>query len=153
MSVNLRWSPPVFIGNSPVLGYQVYQRAVDTQALPQLISPVGFGQYTTNSTRFNITSNIIPYTRYEYAIEACNAIGCSDRFVYSVFRTDPAGENRGSSHTIKESLISSQHLVLLHATAKLQPFLPLLLVCHGMFLSPLTDSSSTIQSHLSQCSH
>ena len=95
VSVYLKWSVPAFIGNSPLLGYWVYQRAVDSQALPQLISPVGSSQYTTNSTMFNITSNIVPYTRYEYGIEACNAIGCSNRFVYSVFRTNPSGETSG----------------------------------------------------------
>lgn len=93
MSVYLEWSLPAFIGNSAVLGYRVYQRAVDSQSLLQLITNAGYGQYTTNSTMFNVTSNITPYTKYEYAIEACNAIGCSKRLMYSPLRTDPAGQN------------------------------------------------------------
>ena len=87
----LSWSPPSFIGNSAVLGYKVYQRAVNSESSPTQLS--GAGQYTTTATMINITTNIAPYTRYEFAVEACNMIGCSsNRLMYSPFRTSPAGE-------------------------------------------------------------
>ena len=91
VSVYLSWSSPSFIGNSAVLGYKVYQRVVDSEStLTQL---PGTSKYTTTTTMINITTNIAPYTRYEFAVEACNTIGCSsNRLMYSPFRTSPAGE-------------------------------------------------------------
>ena len=92
-SVYLLWSIPVFMGNSDILGYQVYQHLVDSQSTPQLLpSPEGLSQYTTNITKINITTNITPYTKYEFAVEACNTIGCSDKLMYLPFRTSPAGK-------------------------------------------------------------
>ena len=91
VSVYLSWSAPAFIGNSAILGYKVYQRAVDSDSTPTQLP--GAGQYTTTATMINITANIAPYTRYEFAVEACNTIGCSsNRLMYSPFRTSPAGE-------------------------------------------------------------
>ena len=91
VSVYLSWSSPSFIGNSAVLGYKVYQRVVDSEStLTQL---PGTSKYTTTATMINITTNIAPYTRYEFEVEACNMIGCSsNRLMYSPFRTSPAGE-------------------------------------------------------------
>ena len=91
VSVYVSWSAPAFIGNSAILGYKVYQRAVDSDSTPTQLP--GAGQYTTTATMINITANIAPYTRYEFAVEACNTIGCSsNRLMYSPFRTSPAGE-------------------------------------------------------------
>ena len=91
VSVYLSWSAPPFIGNSAVLGYKVYQRAVDSDSTPTQLP--GAGQYTTTATMINITANIAPYTRYEFAVDACNIIGCSsNRLMISPFRTSPAGE-------------------------------------------------------------
>ena len=91
VSVYLSWSSPSFIGNSAVLGYKVYQRAVDSESSPTQLS--GAGQYTTTATMINITTNIAPYTKYEFAVEACNMIGCSsNKLMYSPFRTSLAGE-------------------------------------------------------------
>ena len=85
VSVYLQWSPPGFIGNNAILGYQVYQRMVHSQSSLKLLP--GPGQYTTTSTMINITVGIVPSTTYEFAVEACNKIGCSNRLVYSPFRT------------------------------------------------------------------
>ena len=91
LSVYLSWSSPSFIGNSAVLGYKVYQRVVDSKST--LVQLPGTGQYTTTATMINITTNIAPYTRYEFAVEACNMIGCSSNWlIYLPFRTSPAGE-------------------------------------------------------------
>ena len=91
VSVYLSWSAPLFIGNSAILGYKVYQRAVDSESTPTQLP--GAGQYTTTATMINITANIAPYTRYEFGVKTCNTIGCSsNRLMYSPFRTSPAGE-------------------------------------------------------------
>ena len=105
VSVYLSWSAPAFIGNSAILGYKVYQRAVDSDSTPTQLP--GAGQYTTTATMINITANIAPYTRYEFAVEACNTIGCSsNRLMYSPFRTSPAGE---CNIVLFALLYSSQH--------------------------------------------
>ena len=85
VSVYLQWSAPVFIGNSAILGYQVYQRVVDSQSSLQLLP--GPSQYTTTSTMINITAGIVPSTTYEFAVEACNMIGCSNKLLFSLLRT------------------------------------------------------------------
>ena len=91
VSVYLSWSAPVFIGNSAVLGYKVYQRDVDSDSI--LTQLQGDDRYTTTATMINITTKIAPYTRYEFAVEACNMIGCSsNRLMYSQFRTSPTSE-------------------------------------------------------------
>ena len=91
-SIYLQWNPPDFSGNSDILGYNVYQRAVDSQNTLQIVKTSISSSYTTTTTMFNITSDILPYTKYELAVEACNNIGCGSRTVSAPIRTSPAGE-------------------------------------------------------------
>ena len=119
VSVYLSWTVPTFIGNSAVLGYKVYQRAVDSNTTLQQLPGVG-GQYTTTSTMINIMTGISPYTKYEFAVEACNIIGCSsDRLMYSPFRTSSASEYYIFLLCLVQFLSCTQLQDLLHITVKL----------------------------------
>ena len=91
-SVYLQWTAPNFTGNSDILGYKVYQRAVDTQTTLHFVQTSPSSPYTTTMTMFNITSGVLPYTKYELAVEACNMIGCGTRTGPATVRTNPAGE-------------------------------------------------------------
>ena len=91
VSAYLQWHAPVFTGNNEIHGYNVYQRALDGLDSKFVQISRLSGQYTTTSTMINITTNIRPYTKYEFAVEACNMVGCSDRLLYSPIRTNPAG--------------------------------------------------------------
>ena len=91
VSAYLQWHAPVFTGNNEIHGYNVYQRALDGLNPKFVQIPRLSGQYTTTSTMINITTNIRPYTKYEFAVEACNIVGCSDRLLYSPIRTNAAG--------------------------------------------------------------
>ena len=91
-SVYLQWSPPAFIGNSDILGYNIYKRVVDNQNTLQHVQTSSSSPYTTTTTMLNITSGIMPYTKYEFAVEACNMIGCGSRTVPVAIRTSPAGK-------------------------------------------------------------
>lgn len=91
-SVYLKWTAPDFNGNTDILGYNVYQRAVSSQNILQLVQTTIPSSYTTTATMFNITSGVMPYTKYELAVEACNMIGCGSRMVSAPVRTSPARE-------------------------------------------------------------
>ena len=91
-SVYLQWSVPGFNGNSDILGYNVYQRAVDSQNTLQPVQTSSPSPYTTSSTTLNITTGVMPYTKYEFAVEGCNIIGCGSRMTHEAIRTSQAGK-------------------------------------------------------------
>lgn len=91
-SAYLQWSVPGFNGNSDILGYNVYQRAVASQNTLQPVQTSSHGPYTTSTTTLNITSGVMPYTKYEFGVEACNIIGCGSRITPEAIRTSPAGK-------------------------------------------------------------
>ena len=90
MSVYLQWTVPNFDGNSDILGYNIYQRTVDSQNTLQPVQTSSPSPYTTTTTMFNITSGVLPNTSYEFAVEACNTIGCGSKTVPVTIRTSPA---------------------------------------------------------------
>lgn len=72
------WSPD-FNGNNPIKGFYVYQKDLDRPNQSYvLVYPSNLEYTTTTVTSYNITSGIIPYTKYRLTVVACNDIGCSD---------------------------------------------------------------------------
>ena len=74
-SVYIQWSPPTFIGFTHILGYNISQRFNSTYFQP--IQSSGTGSYTTTGVMYNVTGGLTPYTMYEFAVAACNKVGCS----------------------------------------------------------------------------
>ena len=54
--------------------------------------------YTTTQLEFNITSDIIPYTKYVFTIEACNLLGCGARNQSEPRRTETDGNTVTSTN-------------------------------------------------------
>ena len=75
-SVYLHWTPG-YNGNSDILGYNLYMNEADSGSY-KLVDVGVSSVYTTNGTSLNITSGILPYTRYQFRVTACNALGCSN---------------------------------------------------------------------------
>ena len=89
----LSWVPS-FDGNLDIMGYNVYQYDMDRENNYTLVQGSLHPNYTTVHMMFNITSGIIPYTKYTFVVEACNSLGCSDRtggMASSPIRTNTAG--------------------------------------------------------------
>ena len=81
--VYLQWDIP-YDGNSDIMGYNVYIRFVDTNpdfTLVMTSSRMGKRQanmFTTTSNSYNVTNQILPFMRYQFAVVACNELGCGD---------------------------------------------------------------------------
>ena len=76
------------------MGYNVYQNDMDRENNYTLVQGSPHPNYTTVDMMFNITSGIIPYTKYTFVVEACNSLGCSDRtggVASSPIRTNTSG--------------------------------------------------------------
>ena len=88
----LSWVPS-FDGNLDIMGYYVYQNDMDRENNYTLVQSSRHPDYTTVDMMFNITSGIIPYTKYTFVVEACNSLGCSDRTgnMTSPIRTNTTG--------------------------------------------------------------
>ena len=54
--------------------------------------------YTTTQLVFNITREIIPYTKYVFTIEACNFLGCGARNQSEPIRTETDGNTVASTN-------------------------------------------------------
>ena len=81
--VYIQWFIP-YDGNSDIIGYNVYIRLVDTSSDFTLVMPsssMGKRQanmFTTTTNSFNVTEQILPFMRYQFAIVTCNELGCGD---------------------------------------------------------------------------
>lgn len=120
-SVYLQFSAPNYSGNSKILGYNIYQRMIESEGV-DTFHPVhthSSGPYTTSNVEFNITSGILPYTKYELTIEACNMIGCGSSTLV-IIKTKPGGKLAKISIIIIISYSLVLQLLKLHLKTVLQ---------------------------------
>ena len=85
--VYLQWLIP-YDGNSDIIGYNVYIRFVETDSNFTLVmtsSDMGSGMekkqanmFTTTTNSSNVTEQILPFMRYQFAVVACNGLGCGN---------------------------------------------------------------------------
>lgn len=100
-SIYLQWTPG-YDGNSAILGYNVYIREGSSQSFT-LIMTNSLIPYSTIEQSINVT-NVMPFTRYQFKVAACNTIGCSDDGLSSPITTKQAG-----SHDIKLIVIHNKY--------------------------------------------
>ena len=81
--VYIQWNIP-YDGNSDIMGYNLYIRFVNTNSdftLVMTSSSMGKRQanmFTTTTNSYNVTEQILPFMRYQFAVVACNKLGCRD---------------------------------------------------------------------------
>ena len=81
--ISLQWFIP-YSGNSDIIGYNVYIRFVENESEFRPVmtsSSIGKRQanmFTTTTNSYNVTEQIIPFMRYQFAVVACNELGCGD---------------------------------------------------------------------------
>ena len=81
----ITWNVP-YNGNSEIMGYIVYIKNVDSGSdFVQVTTSTGMGkrqtmssQYTTTSTSYNVTGDILPAMQYQFSVVACNELGCGE---------------------------------------------------------------------------
>ena len=79
----ITWNVP-YNGNSEIMGYIVYIKNVESDSnFVQVTTSTGMGkrqssQYTTTSTSYNVTEDILPAMQYQFSVVACNELGCGD---------------------------------------------------------------------------
>ena len=81
----ITWNVP-YNGNSEIIGYIVYIKNVDSGLdFVQVTTSTGMGkrqtmssQYTTTSTSYNVTGDILPAMQYQFTVVACNELGCGE---------------------------------------------------------------------------
>jgi len=80
------WNVP-YDGNSEIMGYIVYFNNLDSDSdfKPVSTSTIGIGkrqvvssQFTTTNNSYNVTEGILPFTRYQFSVVACNELGCGE---------------------------------------------------------------------------
>ena len=75
------WNVP-YNGNSEIMGYIIYINNLDSDSGFTQVSTSSMkrqtmsSQFTTTSTSYNVTENILPFTRYQFSVVACNELGC-----------------------------------------------------------------------------
>ena len=80
--VLVTWNVP-YNGNSEIMGYIVYIRNVESDSdFVKVTTSDGMGkrqtmssQYTTSSTSYNVTDDILPVMLYQFTVVACNELG------------------------------------------------------------------------------
>ena len=82
------------------MGYNIYQSDLDRGIMNQPVAGPTHVDYTTDQLVFNVTSGIIPYTKYIFTIEACNILGCGAGNQSVPIRTDTDGNTVTSSNTL-----------------------------------------------------
>ena len=81
--VYIQWDIP-YDGNSDIMGYNVYIRFVDTNSdFTLVLTSYSMGKrqanmFTTTTNSYNVTEQILPFMRYQFAVVACNELGCGD---------------------------------------------------------------------------
>ena len=81
----ITWNIP-YNGNSEIMGYIIYIKNVDNGLdFVQVTTSTGMGkrqtmssQYTTTSTSYNVTEDILPAIEYQFTVVACNELGCGE---------------------------------------------------------------------------
>ena len=77
----MTWNVP-YNGNSEIMGYIVYINNLDSNLGFTQVSTSSMkrqttsSQFTTTSTSYNVTDNVLPFTRYQFTVVACNELGC-----------------------------------------------------------------------------
>ena len=93
---SLSWLPSPFDGNRPVLQYRILQRSrsnVDDTAdfIVATIQPVDTLTLDNGRVTYTLSQGLVPFSFYDFAVQACNVQGCSDLSDPSaVTRTLPA---------------------------------------------------------------
>ena len=74
----LRWTP-TFDGNRPITSFLVNQQNIN------LTSSVSLGTLQVSNLMFrdgnfmyNVTTGILPFTNYNFNVQACNLLGCGN---------------------------------------------------------------------------
>jgi len=81
--VYLQWDVP-YDGNGDIMGYNVYIRFLDTDSNFTLVMTSSnvvkrqANMFTSTTNSYNATEQIIPFMRYQFAVVACNELGCGD---------------------------------------------------------------------------
>ena len=75
--VLITWSVP-FNGNSEIMGYIIYIRNVQINAM--FIANVSSDSMRKRQTMssLNVTENILPAMLYQFTVVACNELGCGE---------------------------------------------------------------------------
>ena len=76
----LRWTP-TFDGNRPITSFIIYQQDINTTTTSIMqvgILEVGSLMFRNGSFRYNISEDIIPFNNYQFAVQACNVLGCGN---------------------------------------------------------------------------
>ena len=81
----ITWNVP-YNGNSEIMGYIVYIRNVEGDSdFAPVTTSTSIGkrqamplQYTTTSSSYNITEDILPAMQYQFSVVACNELGCGE---------------------------------------------------------------------------
>ena len=81
----ITWNVP-YNGNREIIGYIVYIKNVESDSnFVQVTTSTGMGkrqtmssQYTTTSSSYNVTEDILPAMQYQFSVVACNELGCGE---------------------------------------------------------------------------
>ena len=75
----LRWTP-TFDGNRPITSFIIYQQDINVTSsfMPVGTLEVGSLMFRNGSFRYNISEDIIPFNNYQFAVQACNVLGCGN---------------------------------------------------------------------------
>jgi len=75
----LQWTP-TFDGNRPITSFIIYQQDINGTSpfMPVGILEVGNLMFRNGSFRYNTSESILPFNNYQFAVRACNVLGCGN---------------------------------------------------------------------------
>ena len=75
----LQWTP-TFDGNQPITSFVIYQQNINITSPFVAISMLRVGSLTFQDRfiSYNISDDILPFNNYQFAVQACNVLGCGN---------------------------------------------------------------------------
>ena len=74
----LRWTP-MFDGNRPITSFMVnLQNINQTSSVPLATLKVSNLMFRDGNFMYNVTAGILPFTNYNFNVQACNLLGCGN---------------------------------------------------------------------------
>ena len=75
--VAIRWQPE-FDGNRPVQQFVLDQRILDGEFVMVETLNIDDTMFIDGFYRYNISTGILAFTNYSFAVQSCNELGCSE---------------------------------------------------------------------------
>ena len=75
----LRWAA-MFDGNRPITSFVIYQQNINLTSSFMSLGTLQVSNlmFRDGNFMYNVTTGILPFTNYNFTVQACNVLGCGN---------------------------------------------------------------------------